>query len=487
MSLIARPSMRIFNNISQCIKFKGTSWTKYSATTASLRSFHQACILNGEGIPLRMPSLSPTMEEGKIVAWLKQEGDTIVPGDVLCEIETDKAVVAFDTDEEGVLAKILFDQNSGIIKIGTMIAVLAPEGEDWKTIQIPVDGGAPARVAPPAAVAAAAEADDGRKMGPSVRLLLETYGLSAGQVAGSGPHGELLKGDVLKHIESASLHKVEQKAHAPPAAVAATPAPAAAPAAPKPAAPKPAAVPLVGAGSYTDLEVSGMRRTIAKRLTQSKMGIAHSYATIDCRIDELMAVRKQFRKDGVALTLNDFVVKAVAVALRTCPAVNCVWQGDQLVESSTVDISVAVATPNGLITPIVHNTDHLGIKGISDKIRELVARAKDGKLKPEEFQGGTFTISNLGMFGILEFTAIINPPQCAILAVGGGIISVGADGKPETRMRATMSYDRVAIDDDTATEFLTALAELIQNPHQMLLGVARPILNYEDHPLAELL
>lgn len=432
-----------------------------------------------------MPSLSPTMMEGKIVKWLKQEGDKIEPGDVICDIETDKAVVSFEVDEEGVLAKILVDQTSDTIKIGTMIAVMAPEGEDWKSIDIPADAGASetssTAAAPVAAAAVGAPVSgvvDGRKYGPSVRLLLEQYGIAAAQVGGSGPHRELLKGDVLKFIQQGALAKVPQKA-ASPSAPAARPPAAVAPPPPSPSSG-------FGQSPYTDLEVSGVRRTIAKRLLQSKSGIAHSYGTIECRIDALLALRKQFKKDKIAVSVNDLIVKAVAVALQACPNLNCVWQGDQLVVSPTIDISVAVATPAGLITPIIRDADRLGVKAISDTIREMAGRAKDMKLRPEEFQGGSFTISNLGMFGVSEFSAIINPPQCGILAVGGSRAVMGVDG-PETRMRATLSYDRLAVDDDSAERFLATVTGVLEQPSTLILGGVAPPPLSQDHPMAQLL
>ncbi|XP_018027151.1 pyruvate dehydrogenase protein X component isoform X2 [Hyalella azteca] len=429
---------------------------------------HQSCCVHGEGIPLKMPSLSPTMVEGKIVKWFKKEGDPIEPGDVLCDIETDKAVVSFETDEEGTLAKILVDQTNDLVKIGTLIAVLAPEGEDWKTIEIPVDATCSPPSAPSVNVDGIAIAvtqpssgiatSDIRKFGPSVRLLLQEYGLSADQIVKSGPRDVLLKGDVLNYIQSTGVKKVK-KTESP---VKSTPAAAA-------KAAEPEAIP--STATYSDVDVSNMRRAIAKRLLQSKSGTAHSYATMDCCIDALLALRRKLKKDGIAVSLNDFVVKAVAMSLLDHPALNKVWRGAEAVVSPSVDVSVAVATPSGLITPIVRDADRLGVKEISNTIRELAGRAKINKLKPEEFEGGSFSISNLGMFGIREFTAVINPPQCGILAVGSGAPVLNGDGVFETRMRATLSYDRLVVDDAEATEFLATLAKFLEDPTQMLLGV----------------
>ncbi|KAF2368620.1 Biotin/lipoyl attachment [Trinorchestia longiramus] len=435
----------------------------------SRRLIHISCSANGEGIAIKMPSLSPTMMEGKIVKWFKQEGDPVEPGDVLCDIETDKAVVSLETEEEGTLAKILVDPTADTIKIGTLIAVLAPEGEDWKAVEIPADSDAPAAVAAPAAGTASSAAagpaggaptSDKRKYGPSVRLLLQEYSLRAEELVGSGPHGELLKGDVLKHIQLGGLKKVQQKAVAAPKAAPAT--------ATAKSASKASAGP--SSASYTDVDASNMRRAIAKRLLQSKSGTAHSYATLECRLDEVLALRKKFKKDGIVFSVNDFMVKAVATSLLSHPALNQVWRGGQAVVSPSIDISVAVATSSGLITPIVRDADRLGIKDISNTIRELAARAKINKLKPEEFEGGSFSISNLGMLGIREFTAVINPPQCAILAVGGSTAVLGEDGTPETRMRATLSYDRLVVDDFEAADFLSTLVQLLEQPMQVLLG-----------------
>ncbi|XP_063594021.1 pyruvate dehydrogenase protein X component-like [Penaeus indicus] len=379
-------------------------------------------------MPLKMPSLSPTMMEGTIVKSLKKEGDPIQPGDALCDIQTDKAVVTMDTEEEGILAKILVPEDTKDVKVGTLIAVLAPEGEDWKTIEIPAgEESAASSTAAEAAPAAAAAAVGGHahgNYGPSVRLLLEQYGLTAEQVPPGGPYGILLKGDVLKYIKEKGLQPLPVSAVPPPEVPKAA---AAAPAAPAPTPAVPAPPPTVGVSEdgYEDIEVTSMRRTIAKRLTQSKSGIAHSYGTLECQSDKLLALRKQYKNEGMNVSVNDLIIKAVSMALTKCPEMNCVWQGDQLTYASQVDMSIAVATPTGLITPIVRGADVLGIEEIASQVRDLATRARENKLKLDEFQGGTFTISNLGMFGISEFSAIINPPQCGILAVGSGIVKIG--------------------------------------------------------------
>ncbi|XP_068218807.1 pyruvate dehydrogenase protein X component-like isoform X2 [Palaemon carinicauda] len=458
--------------------------------------FHRSPYVNAEGVPIKMPSLSPTMMEGTIIKWLKKEGDTVSPGDVLCDIQTDKAVVALDTEEEGILAKILVPEDTKDVKIGTLIALLAPEGEDWQSVTMPASESAapsPAAETPsPAAqvsqVATAAAGDGGHlhgNFGPSVRLLLEQYGLTPDQVPHGGPHGILLKGDVLKMIKEKNLQPIPLPPVAPPEVLkpavgtAAPPTPAITP----PAGPPPKPLPGVSEDGFEDIEITNIRRIIARRLTQSKSGIAHSYGTLECRADELIALRKQYKLEGINVSINDIIIKAVAVALTSCPEMNCVWQGDQLVMSNEVDISVAVATPSGLITPIVFGANNIGIEDIAHHVRDLAGRARENKLKPEEFQGGTFTISNLGMFGISEFSAIINPPQCGILAVGGSRLSCDESGHPVTFMRATLSYDRAGVDDEIAAQFLNTLKSLLENPSTLLLGSHSSI----NHPLAALL
>lgn len=447
--------------------------------------FHRSPYLNVEGVPVKMPSLSPTMMEGTIVKWVKKEGDTISAGDVLCDIQTDKAVVAMDTEEEGILAKILVPEDTKDVKIGTLIAFLAPEGEeDWQSVTIPaVEGVTQTEAVPVAATGSAsaatsATAPEYGKYGPSVRLLLEQYGLTSSDVPHGGPHGILVKGDVLKLIKEKNLQPKLL-------------APVSPPETPKPAvtvpltttAPPPKAVPGVSEDGYQDIEITNIRRIIAKRLTQSKSGIAHSYGTLECRSDKLIALRKQCKQDGINVSINDILIKAVAVALTICPEMNCVWQGDQLVMANEVDVSIAVATPAGLITPIIRGAEGIGIEDIATQVRDLANRARENKLKPEEFQGGTFTISNLGMFGISEFSAIINPPQCGILAVGGSRMSFDESGQPLPYMSATLSYDRAGVDDGTAAQFLNTLKSILENPITMMVGAHATV----DHPMAALL
>jgi|ERR1712136_160073 len=430
-------------------------------------------------VEINMPSLSPTMADGTIVGWQKKEGDTINPGDVLCEIQTDKAVMAFETEEEGTLAKIYFGDDSKDIKVGTLIALIAEPGEDWKTVSTmnPSSSNNEPEVVSKTVAAnstAVTQTQSERQvtqrptlLGPAVRGLLERYGLSASEIPASGPHGLLLKGDVLSHIKENDLKPVSLALPLPPSPVPIIDKPSKNDMKPK------AAVNKVqnfdNEQEYQDIELTSMRRTIAKRLTQSKTGIAHAYSTVDCKMDSLMKYRKAFKADGIKLSVNDFIIKAVGKALNSCPNVNVIWKGEELVQASSIDVSVAVATDSGLITPIVTDVTRRGLQEISMTVRDLADRARQGKLKLHEFQGGCFTISNLGMYGIGEFSAIINPPQCGILAIGGGRLAVGNDGKPMTVMSATLSYDEEAVSSVDAAKFMSTLQSLLESPQSLLL------------------
>ncbi|BFZ15838.1 hypothetical protein BsWGS_18876 [Bradybaena similaris] len=387
-------------------------------------------------IKLNMPSLSPTMDKGNIVKWHKKEGDTVSPGDVLCDIETDKAVISMDTEETGILAKIVAPDNSRDVVVGSLIALLVEEGDDWKSVQIPAEASVkpqPQAAAP--APAAAAPAPAGK---PQPAVTVEHR-------------------DVLDYIQAKNLTKVEQKAAKP----AHTPGPT------KPAPAPPAAAPATA--SYIDIPLTNMRRTIARRLTESKTTIPHAYASIDSDVGAVTELRKTLTNEGVKVSVNDFIIKAAALALQRVPRVNAIWanEGPQL--SQTVDISVAVATPNGLITPIVRGATYLSVDQISKTVKELAVKARDGKLQPHEFQGGSFSISNLGMFGISEFTAVINLPQIAILAVGTSRPVATLKGN-QHRMTVTMSYDSRAISEIEATQWLQEFRNVIENPKSMLAG-----------------
>ena len=420
-------------------------------------------------VQILMPALSPTMTEGNLARWLKAEGDAVKSGDVLCEIETDKATMEFEAADEGILAKILVGGGTSGVKVNQPIAVLLLDGEDASAI---VAAPAPAAAAPAAAVAIvpapvpsaapAAPAAAGERVfaSPLARRIARDGNLDLAAVKGSGPHGRIVKADVE-------------------AAIAAGPArPAVAAAAPA-AAPKPVAVPGPAPASpfepaFEEIPNSSMRKVIARRLTEAKSSIPHFYLSIDCELDALLKVRSELngRSDAYKLSVNDFVVRAVALALRKVPAANASWGEDAIRRYTDVDISVAGATPNGLITPLVHHADHKGLAPISTEMKALAAKARDGKLKPEEFQGGGFTISNLGMFGVKAFAAIINPPQGCILAVGAGeqrpIVKAGALGIA-TVMTVTLSVDHRVVDGAVGAEFLAAFKALIEDPLTMLL------------------
>jgi pyruvate dehydrogenase E2 component (dihydrolipoamide acetyltransferase) len=418
-------------------------------------------------INILMPALSPTMTEGKLARWLKHEGDEVKSGDVLAEIETDKATMEVEAVDEGYLAKIVVPDGTEGVAVNAVIGILtATKGE---AVEAPSAAApAPAAAAPaPAAVPVAAApvvVEHGERVfaSPLARRIAKQAGIDLATVKGSGPGGRIVKAD----LEGAPAH-----------APAASPAPVAAPtpvAAPKPAAPAP-----VITAPHQKIPNSTMRKVIARRLTESKQTVPHFYLTVNVELDKLLALRAELNakspKEGPGafkLSVNDLIIKACGVALKRHPGVNASWTDEAIIEYDDVDISVAVATPNGLITPIVKGADRLGLAAISNTMKELGARAKAGKLKPEEFQGGGFSISNLGMFGISEFSAIINPPQAAILAVGAGEKRPVVNGDAlavATVMSATLSVDHRVIDGALGAEFLATLKGLIEEPLSLLL------------------
>jgi pyruvate dehydrogenase E2 component (dihydrolipoamide acetyltransferase) len=441
-------------------------------------------------IKVLMPALSPTMTEGNLAKWHKREGDAVQPGDVLAEIETDKATMEVEAVDEGRLGRILVPEGTQGVKVNEVIALLLQEGEDESALEGAArqagpaaasagpgpSGPAAAEPAPPKPAAppgrpepAAAARGDGENRvfaSPLARRMAAQAGIDLAGLRGSGPHGRIVKADV-----EAALGRAEA-APARPAAPAPEPAaPAAAERAA--AAPRPAAEP--GMPDYVEQPNSTMRKVIARRMGESKREAPHFYLTIDCEIDALLKVREDLngRADGkYRLSINDFVIRAAALALRRVPAANASWTEEATRIYKSADISVAVAIPNGLITPIIRNADSKGLAAISNEMRDLSARAREGKLKPEEYQGGTFSVSNLGMYGIREFAAVINPPQGAILAVGAGeqrpIVRDGALAIA-TVMTCTLSVDHRAVDGATGAEFLAAFKRLIEDPLTMLL------------------
>lgn len=426
-------------------------------------------------ITILMPALSPTMTEGNLARWLKSEGDSVAPGDVIAEIETDKATMEVESVDEGILAKILVAEGAEEIAVNTPIAVLLEEGED-DSVLANFDAGAAAPIAAPAAPepaptpaaapepaptpapTAAAVSDTGGRIfaSPLAWRMAEQQGIDLASVKGTGPNGRIVKADIEAHAGAA------------PAGVTATP-PTAAPAAT-------AATAIAGETPFELVSVNNIRKVVARRLTESKQQVPHFYMTVDCEIDELLKVRADLNaraKDGeFKISVNDMVIKASAVALMQVPAANASWSDDGIKMYSQADISVAVAIDDGLITPIVRNANGKGLRTISEDMRDLAAKARDGKLVLEEYQGGTFSISNLGMFGIKDFQAVINPPQGCILAVGAGeerpIVKDGALAIA-TVMSCTLSVDHRVVDGAIGAQFLAAFKALIEDPLGMLL------------------
>ena len=448
-------------------------------------------------IKILMPALSPTMTEGTLSNWLKSEGDAISPGDVIAEIETDKATMEVEAVDDGVLGKIVVPSGTENVAVNAVIALLLEEGEDASSLSgidlatpgaqaEPSSGNgaaAPATAEPTAEAATAAPAaapppsrpaSDGRIFAsPLARRMATQHGLDLSQIAGSGPNGRIVKAD----IETAVATGVGKAAPAPAAAEAPKPAPAqAAAAVAAPAGPSAKDLADMLGMTYSELPNNNMRKTVARRLTEAKQTVPHFYLSIDCRLDDLLALRKQLNErgadHGVKLSVNDMVVKAVALALRRMPAVNAAWTEAAILRFDNVDVSVAVATEGGLITPIIKDTDKKGLGQISAEMKDLAARAREGKLKPEEYQGGTFTVSNLGMYGISHFGAIINPPQACILAVGAGeqrpVVKDGALAIA-TMMTCTLAVDHRVVDGALGAEYLATFKALIEDPIGMML------------------
>ena len=444
-------------------------------------------------INILMPALSPTMTEGNLASWQVKEGDEIKAGDVIAEIETDKATMEVEAVEEGTLGKILVPAGTEGVAVNQVIAILLEEGESASDIDVEAaksnapaapqaedagkqekaekakaDDTKSAAPAPAPAPAPQASSGDGDRVfaSPLAKRMAKQAGLDLAKLQGSGPHGRIVKAD----IDAALDGKAPAKAAEAPAAA----APGAAPA--KAAAAGPSGKAFADAfGMEYELEpLSKMRKTIAQRLSESKQTVPHFYLTIDCEVDELLKVRKELngRSDAYKLSVNDFVIRAAALALKKVPAANASYDPEGMLYYKHADISVAVATPSGLITPIVKAAEGKGLAAISNEMKDLAGRARDGKLKPEEYQGGTFSVSNLGMFGIKHFEAIINPPQGCILAVGAGeqrpVVKDGALAVA-TVMSCTLSVDHRVVDGAIGAEYLAEFKKLIEDPLTMLL------------------
>ena len=424
-----------------------------------------------------MPALSPTMEEGTLAKWLVKEGDTVNSGDLLAEIETDKATMEFEAVDEGVIGKILIAEGSEGVAVNTAIAVLLGDGESADDIGAAAPVTAPAAVAEApttAAPAAAAPAPaspataDGSRIfaSPLARRIAAQKGLDLARIAGSGPRGRIVKADV----EAATA----KPAAAPAAAAAAAPASAAAA---MPTGPSTDVVLKTYADrEFEEVKLDGMRKTIAARLTEAKQTIPHFYLRRDIRLDALLKFRGQLNKQlearGVKLSVNDFIIKAVANALQAVPEANAVWAGDRVLSLKPSDVAVAVAIEGGLFTPVLRDADMKSLSALSVEMKDLATRARERKLAPHEYQGGAFAVSNLGMFGIDNFDAIVNPPHAGILAVGAGVKKpvVGEDGElaVATVMSVTMSVDHRVIDGALGANLLNAIVDNLENPMVML-------------------
>jgi pyruvate dehydrogenase E2 component (dihydrolipoamide acetyltransferase) len=428
-------------------------------------------------VQILMPALSPTMEEGTLAKWLVKEGDVVKSGQILAEIETDKATMEFEAVDEGIIGKILVAEGTAGVKVNAPIAVLVEEGESADAAPAAAAAPAAPAAAPvaaasaaPVAVAAPAAPGGARVFAsPLARRIAAEKGLDLTKIAGSGPHGRIVRADV----EGAKP-------------VAAAPVVTAVAAAPAPAKPAAAAMPTGMAAEtvlkmyadrqFEEVPLDGMRRTIAARLTEAKQTIPHFYLRREVRLDALMAFRetlnKQLEGRGVKLSVNDFIIKACAMALQAVPNANAVWAGDRMLKLKPSDVAVAVAVDGGLFTPVLRDADKKSLSALSAEMKDLAGRAKTKKLAPHEYQGGSFAISNLGMMGIENFDAVINPPHGSILAVGAGIKKpvVLADGTigVATVMSMTLSVDHRVIDGALGAEFLKAVIDGLENPVAML-------------------
>ena len=435
-------------------------------------------------ISVLMPALSPTMTEGTLAKWLLKEGDRMESGDVLAEIETDKATMEIEVIDEGTLGKILVPEGTEGVAVNTPIALILEVGEDASALAgadvkapvptppTPAPAAAPAPVSAPEPAPtpqpATAPAPEPTATAPAPRVFASPLarrmaaleGLDLAQVPGTGPHGRVVKADIEAALAAGSGKAL-----------------AVAPAAPTPAAsPDPE---LSGLPTYTSVPNSSMRKTVARRLTESSQTVPHFYLTIDCELDKLLDLRKELNarspKDGdgaYKISVNDFVIKASALALMLVPDANAMWTDAAILLFERADVSVAVAVEGGLITPVIRGAEGKGLIDISREMKELAGKARDGKLMPEEYQGGTFSVSNLGMFGVKQFTAIINPPQGCILAVGAGqpraVVKDGALAMA-TVMSCSLSVDHRVVDGAVGARFLAALKPFIEDPVTMLL------------------
>ncbi|TPM92252.1 pyruvate dehydrogenase complex dihydrolipoamide acetyltransferase [Mesorhizobium sp. B2-1-5] len=461
-------------------------------------------------INITMPALSPTMEEGNLSKWLVKEGDKVSPGDVIAEIETDKATMEVEAVDEGTVAKLVVPAGTEGVKVNALIAVLAAEGEDASAAAKSGGDAAPAKAEPPKAETSKTETPTspsdggGRAAGeptaapptpagrpadpphkgegegrtfasPLARRIAKEAGVDVSAVTGTGPHGRVVRADVDAAIAGGG-------AKAAPAAKAPAGAPAAAPA-PVKAMSDDQVLRLFEEGSYELVPHDNMRKTIAGRLVEAKTTIPHFYLTLDCELDALLSLRTQLNAaapvkktdkgeaPAYKLSVNDMVIKAMAMALKAVPDANASWTESAMVKHRHADVGVAVSIPGGLITPIIRKADEKTLSVISNEMKDLASRARSRKLKPEEYQGGTTAVSNLGMFGIKDFAAVINPPHATILAVGAGeerAVVKNGEIRIATVMSVTLSTDHRAVDGALGAELLVAFKKLIENPMGML-------------------
>lgn len=416
-------------------------------------------------INVTMPALSPTMTEGNLAKWLKKEGDKVEAGDVIAEIETDKATMEVEAVDEGVLGKIVIPEGSQGVAVNSVIAVLLEDGESASDIgsvaaapavaskaEAPKAEAAPVAQAPAAPQAAPTKSGSRVFASPLAKRIAKDKGIDLASVKGSGPHGRIVKADVENAKAGSSAVQTG------------------------------AAAPVLSGDEkvnvygmvYTEVPNNNIKKVTAKRLTEAKQTIPHFYLTVEIVLDNLLAARKELNaqaNDAYKLSVNDFIIKASAMALKSYPAANVSWNDDAVHQYKHADISIAVATPNGLITPIIWKAEEKGLAQISNEMKALAKKARDGKLQPSEFQGGSFSISNLGMFGVTEFNAIVNPPQSCILAVGAGVEKpVVINGKVEIRtvMNVTLSTDHRSVDGAVGAEWLQHFKRYIENPVSML-------------------
>lgn len=411
-------------------------------------------------IELRMPALSPTMETGTLAKWVVKEGDLVESGTVLAEIETDKATMEYESIDDGVVGKIFVAEGAENVAVGDLIAVLLEDGEDASALEnissdaaalvtISPAAAAPVKVTPVSATSAPvvqpAQTSGGRVFSsPLARRIADQKGIVLADVPGTGPRGRIIKRDVENYTPVAKAGAAMAQAS------------------------------LDGDAPFEEIKLSNMRKTIAKRLTESKQNVPHFYLGVDIELDNLLDARKELNSmsDEYKISVNDFIIRACALALKKVPAANVQFGGDVMRQYSRSDISVAVAIEGGLVTPVIRGAEQKGLRQISDETKALAKKARDGKLMPEDYQGGTFSISNLGMMGIKQFQAVINPPQAAILAIGSGEQRpVIKDGQvtAATVMSVNLACDHRAIDGAVGAEFLAALKTYLEHPSTMLL------------------